>query len=395
MDQIVASKTEEAPLHLLVNAITDCAIYMLGKDGRISSWNSGAERLNGYKEREVVGKHFSIFYADEDRRDGLPNRALETAARDGRYEGEGWRLRKDGSRFWAHVVINPIYDQERSSGVHGYAKITRDLTEQMVARRALWRSENQFSLLVRNVTDYAIYLLDLDGNVSSWNSGAERIKGYAAHEIVGRHFSRFYTQEDQAKGEPMQALHTAAREGRFATEGWRVRKDGGVFWASVVIDVILDGCEIVGFAKITRDLSDTKKAQLDLERARDGLFRSQKMAAVGHLTSGAAHDFNRVLASRGHRRPFSPPSIRIRVPGWDCRQFMTSPSGRAVVSFCGANRGRAPLRSFGCQNRPARRCCQRERASGQTARGSGRSSKRSSSSRSTMTGCRSCRRRQC
>jgi PAS domain S-box-containing protein len=291
-----ASRTEEAPLHLLINAITDYAIYMLGKDGRISSWNSGAERFKGYEEREIVGKHFSIFYTDEDRRDDLPGRALEAAARDGKFEGEGWRLRKDGSRFWAHVVINPIYDQAGSSCVKGYAKITRDLTEQMGARRALRRSENQFSLLVRNVTDYAIYVLDLDGNVRTWNAGAERIKGYAAHEIVGRHFSRFYTQEDQAKGEPMQALHTAAREGRFATEGWRVRKDGGVFWASVVIDVILDDREIVGFAKVTRDLSDIKKARLDLERARDALFQSQKMEAVGHLTSGVAHDFNGILA---------------------------------------------------------------------------------------------------
>jgi PAS domain S-box-containing protein len=190
----------------------------------------------------------------------------------------------------------------------------------MVARRALWRSENQFSLLVRNVIDYAIYLLDLDGTVSSWNAGAERIKGYAADEIVGRHFSRFYTQEDQAKGEPMRALHTAAREGRFSTEGWRVRKDGGVFWASVVIDVILDDREIVGFAKVTRDLSDTKKAQLDLERARDALLQSQKMEAVGHLTSGVAHDFNGVLANvlGSLRRSFGSACRRTRIsrPFW-------------------------------------------------------------------------------
>ncbi len=320
MDQHAASQTEETPLHLLINAITDYAIYMLGKDGRISSWNSGAERFKRYSEREVVGKHFSIFYTDEDRRDDLPGQALEVAARDGRYEGEGWRLRKDGSRFWAHVVINPIYHQDGSGGVRGYAKITRDLTEQMVARRALWRSENQFSLLVRNVIDYAIYLLDLDGTVSSWNAGAERIKGYAADEIVGRHFSRFYTQEDQAKGEPMRALHTAAREGRFSTEGWRVRKDGGVFWASVVIDVILDDREIVGFAKVTRDLSDTKKAQLDLERARDALLQSQKMEAVGHLTSGVAHDFNGVLANvlGSLRRSFGSACRRTRIsrPFW-------------------------------------------------------------------------------
>jgi PAS domain S-box-containing protein len=270
---------------------------MLDKEGHVDSWNPGARRFKGYEEWEVIGQHFSIFYTDEDKRDGVPAQALETAARDGKYEAEGWRLRKDGSRFWAHVVIDPIHDHDGSGGVTGYAKITRDLTEQLAARQALRRSENQFSLLVRNVTDYAIYLLDLDGNVSSWNAGAERIKGYAPHEILGKHFSRFYTQEEQAKGEPMRALDIAAREGRFANEGWRVRKDGSVFWASVVIDVILDHREIVGFAKVTRDLTDTKKAQLDLERARDALFQSQKMEAVGHLTGGVAHDFNGILAN--------------------------------------------------------------------------------------------------
>jgi PAS domain S-box-containing protein len=296
MDRREASQIEEARFHLLVNAITDYAIYMLDEQGRVSSWNQGARRFKGYEEWEIVGEHFSLFYTDEDKRDLLPSRALETAATDGKYEGEGWRLRKDGSRFWAHVTIQPIHDHD-GDAIIGYAKITRDLTEQLAARQALRRSENQFALLVQNVTDYAIYLLNLDGNVSSWNAGAERIKGYAPHEIIGEHFSRFYTQEDRAKGEPMRALHTAARDGRFAIEGWRVRKDGSVFWASVVIDVILDQREIIGFAKVTRDLTDAKKAQLNLERARDALLQSQKMAAVGHLTGGVAHDFNGVLAS--------------------------------------------------------------------------------------------------
>jgi PAS domain S-box-containing protein len=273
MDRREASQIEEGRFHLLVNAITDYAIYMLDKDGRINSWNP-----------------------DEDSRDGLPSRALEMAARSGKFEGEGWRLRKDGSRFWAHVTIQPIRDHDGGALI-GYAKITRDLTERRAERQALRTSENQLSRLVQNVTDYAIYLLDPDGHVSSWNAGAERIKGYTPDEIIGAHFSVFYTQEEQARDEPMRALQTAAREGRFATEGWRVRKDGSVFWASVVIDVILDRHEIVGFAKVTRDLTDAKKAQLNLERARDALLQSQKMAALGHLTAGVAHDFNGVLAN--------------------------------------------------------------------------------------------------
>jgi PAS domain S-box-containing protein len=156
--------------------------------------------------------------------------------------------------------------------------------------------ENAYELLIQAAADYAIYMLDLDGRVISWNSGAERIKGYAASEIVGSHFSRFYTPEDDAAGVPAKALDTVRREGRFEAEGWRVRKDGSRFWASVVIDAIHDGGKLIGFAKITRDLTERREAQLELERSREQLFQAQKMEAVGQLTGGLAHDFNNLLA---------------------------------------------------------------------------------------------------
>ncbi|MBY5587270.1 PAS domain S-box protein [Rhizobium leguminosarum] len=294
LDRHVTSLDEGGRFRLLVDAITDYAIYMLSPEGIVTSWNTGAQRFKGYKPSEILGEHFSRFYLEEDRAEGVPERALATAAEEGRFEGEGWRRRKDGSRFWAHVVIDPI---RRPSGeLIGYAKITRDLTERRAAEKAIRQSEEQFRRLVQGVSDYAIYMLDPDGNVSSWNFGAERIKGYRPQEIIGRHFSTFYTPEDREAGVPQTALDIARAEGRFEREGWRVRKDGSRFWASVVIDVICDEeGDVLGFAKITRDITEKMETQRALEQAREELFQSQKMEAIGQLTGGIAHDFNNLL----------------------------------------------------------------------------------------------------
>jgi PAS domain S-box-containing protein len=293
-DRFLASLTQEGRYRLLVEAITDYAIYMLDASGVVTSWNPGAERFKGYTAPEIIGQHFSRFYSEEDQKAGKPARALETAAREGKFEAEGWRIRKDGTRFWAYVVIDPIRDP--SGNILGFAKITRDLTERKNAEQTLKQNEEQFRLLVQGVTDYAIYLLDLDGRVANWNLGAQRIKGYLPYEIIGQHFSRFYTDEDRATNEPQKALDAVRQQGRFEKEGSRVRKDGTRFWAHVIIDAIRNEAgDIIGYAKITRDITERKQAQEKLEKAREVSLQSQKMEAIGQLTGGIAHDFNNLL----------------------------------------------------------------------------------------------------
>ena len=277
----------------LVRSVVDYAIYMLDLEGHVSSWNAGAERIKGYAPDEIIGEHFSRFYTPEDREAGVPQQALKTAAEEGRFTAEGWRVRKDGRRFWAMVVIDPI----RVDGeLIGFAKITRDITDQRESALAALQTERRFRLLVQGVTDYAIFMLDPEGVVSNWNTGAQQIKGYTEDEIVGHHFSRFYTPEDVEARVPWKALETAAREGRFTAEGWRQRKNGERFWANVVIDAIRDDeGQLLGFAKVTRDLTERRETQLELERSQQALFQAQKMEAVGQLTGGLAHDFNNLL----------------------------------------------------------------------------------------------------
>ena len=286
--------TPDRRFQLLVASIHDYAIYLLDLDGHVTSWNPGTERFKGYTAGDIMGQHFSVFYTEEERAAGIPARALREAREDGRFEAEGWRVRKDGTRFWASVVIDPVRDE--AGTLIGFAKITRDMSEQRAAQVALRESEERFRLLVQGVTDYAIYMLSPGGTVTNWNAGAERIKGYSLEEILGSHFSRFYTEADRANGLPAHALAVAWADGRYEQEGWRIRKDGSQFWAHVVIDAIHDPAgQLLGFAKVTRDVTERKRAAEALERANAALFQSQKMEAIGQLTGGISHDFNNLL----------------------------------------------------------------------------------------------------
>ena len=250
---------------LLVEGVTDYAIYMLDPTGRIVSWNSGAQLIKGYTKSEVIGQHFSLFFTPEDRQRGKPATLLEIAAREGKYQEESWRVRKDGSLFWANILITPLYDA--SGKLRGFGKVTRDMTERRRAQEALRQSEERFRLLIEGVRDYAIFMLDPTGHIVSWNSGAQLIKGYTAAEIIGHHFSIFYPPEDIRDGKPERELRIATAEGRYEEEGWRLRKDGSRFWANVLITALFEQHgQLRGFAKVTRDMTERKLAREQREQ---------------------------------------------------------------------------------------------------------------------------------
>lgn len=376
---------------LLVESVRDYAIFMLDPEGRVATWNAGAQSIKGYAPHEIIGKHISTFYTPHDRADGRPQRLLLTAMAEGRVEDEGWRVRSDGTPFWADVVITALRDA--AGQLVGFAKVTRDLSERRAAEEKLrnteellaatlysigdgvlvtdergrltiinriaeqltgWterdaigrsvdevfhivnehtrerapnpiervlregvvvglanhtalisadgserpiadsgapirdgqgrlrgavlvfrdvaderrtaevlgQSEERLRLMIASVSEYAIVLLDANGRVATWNTGAERIKGYKADEIIGRPFSLFFTAEQIRAGEPARELERAATVGRFEDETWRVRKDGSRFWANVVLSAVRDTSgELIGFTKVTRDLTERRKTE--------------------------------------------------------------------------------------------------------------------------------------
>ncbi len=251
--------------HHLVDAVVDYAIFMLDSEGRVATWNVGASRVKGYAPQEIIGRHFSVFYTPEDRAAGKPERILDIVRNEGRYEDESWRLRQDGTRFWANVIITALRDTEGE--LFGFAKVTRDLSARRHVEEALRSSEERFRLLVENVAEYAIYMLDPRGRITTWNFGAERMKGYAAHEILGHSFERFFPAEDVANAKPERELAAARELGRFEDEGWRVRKDGSRFWANAVLTALYaPNGALIGFAKITRDLTGRREAEAAARR---------------------------------------------------------------------------------------------------------------------------------
>jgi len=276
-------RQSEERFRLLVESVRDYAIFMLDKAGYVLTWNAGAERFKGYKAGEIIGQHFSRFYPPEALARGVPAHELEVAADVGVFEDEGWRVRKDGSSFWANVVITAVRDARGE--LLGFAKVTRDLTQRRFHEEEVRRSEERFRLLVEGVSEYAIFMLDPNGRVATWNVGAERIKGYTAHEIIGQHFSIFYPAEARDSGWPEHELQQAAQSGSFVDTGWRLRKDGTTFWANVTITALRDESgRLIGYAKLTRDLTESKRAEAMhvANQQRDEMLdaeRSARMAA--------------------------------------------------------------------------------------------------------------------
>ncbi len=262
---MAATKPDAEMFARMVAQVRDYALFLLDPGGHIISWNAGAQRIKGYAAEDIVGRHFSVVYTPEAIARRWPAEELRIATREGRFEDEGWRVRKDGSRFWANVVITAMRDTDGK--LLGFSKITRDLTQRKHHEEALRQTEERLRLMIEGVVDYAIYMVDPDGIITSWNVGAERIKGYRREEILGKHVSRFYTDEDVNAGKPWEELAAARRDGRAEDEGWRVRKDGKRFWARVVVSALHDAeGHLRGFAKVTQDLTDRRQIQ-DLEKA--------------------------------------------------------------------------------------------------------------------------------
>lgn len=250
-----------------VESVMDYGIFMLDPNGYVTTWNEGAKRIQGYSGEEILGKHFSIFYTEETKHSHPAHSELDITKAQGRFEDEGWRIRKDGKLFWANVIITAVYEQE---SLLGFLMVARDLSERKKMEESLRQSEERFRLLVEGVKDYAIFMLDPHGFISTWNQGANQFKGYSAAEVIGKHFSIFYPQEAIDRKHPEYELKTAIEQGHFEEEGWRVRKNGELFWANVVITALFDKeRKLIGFAKVTRDLTERKHVMDALEAAKN------------------------------------------------------------------------------------------------------------------------------
>ncbi len=326
---------ETGELHrLLVESVQDYAIFALDTRGYILSWNAGAQYFKGYTAAEAIGKHFSIFYPPELVAQKFPEHELDVAARAGRFEDEGWRIRKDGTRFWANVVITALRD--RDGILIGFAKVTRDLTARRMAETALKESEQRFRLLVQGVRDYAIFMLDPNGYVATWNEGASRIKGYTADEIIGQHMSVFYPSVDVSSGKVRRELEVASRDGSFEEEGERIRKDGTTFWANVLITALRDESgRLIGFAKVTRDLTERRAAQLkEIDDAR----RIASEEAARRTAEDRAHELH-ALAAR----------LREQAGELESRRVEAENANKAKSTFLAAmsHELRTPLNAIG------------------------------------------------
>lgn len=250
----------------MVDGVKDYSIFMLDTTGHILTWNDGGKNIQGYSTNEVIGKHFSVFYNKEDIDNGKPDRELEIAKKEGKYEEEGWRVHKNRSLYWASVMITPLFDD--NNVFIGFSKVTRDLSERNKQMELLRQSEERYKMLIEQVKDYGIFMLDEKGRIISWNEGAQRIKGYRSEEILGKYFSIFYPEEDKRNERPAFELHVAREKGRYEEEGWRIKKDGSKFWANVVITAIHNAQnQLIGYSKVTRDLTEHRQQEIALKES--------------------------------------------------------------------------------------------------------------------------------
>ena len=326
-------EVDDLSFRIFIESVRDYALLMLDPTGRIISWNAGAEAIKGYKADEIIGRHFSTFYPPEAIKSGLPAHELNVAGREGRFEDEGWRIRKDGSRFWANVVITALRGSDGS--LIGYAKVTRDLTERRRHEESLRYNEVRFRTLVEGVRDYAIFMLDPDGSVASWNAGAQQIHGFDAHDVIGSHFSRFLVPDGTERQRASRELLTAAREGRFQEEGWRMRKNGTRFWANVVITAIRDrGGDLARLLEDHARPDRTMRHEAALLRERGALppvGRERRRLRHHHARRGG-HDHQLEQRCRAHQwlqwqRNPGPALLAPVSSGRHCRQQALAPTG--------------------------------------------------------------------
>jgi PAS domain S-box-containing protein len=293
---------------LLVDSVQDYAIFMLDVEGRVMTWNAGAQKIKGWTADEIIGRSFESFYPADAVASGWPKQELRYASAEGRFENHGWRVRKDGSLLWASVVITALRGEHGQ--LVGFAKVTRDLTEVKRQEEALRQSEEQLRLLVESVKDYAIFMLDPQGRILTWNAGAAAIHGYSASEVLLQHFSRFFTPEDKEAGRPARELARALSEGRAEEQGWRVRKDSSVFWAGVVITPVLDAEGVLrGFAKVTRDLTEQRRL-VELEHGSRRM--SEFLAMLAHELRNPLAPIRNAVNILQMQRDLSPALVQTR-----------------------------------------------------------------------------------